>query len=313
MNLSIIIPCYNSEKFLSRTLQMLLNEKLDNTEIILINDGSTDQTAKIIRDYSCKTNRIKFIDKENEGVSKARNDGLSIAQGKFIYFLDSDDAIESGTIDFFNKLISENDDIDFFAFGYKSMRSNKVVKNYQNLSQDYKYFTSKEIQTLFFLKKINLNICSALFKNEILRENRLVFTNGVKIGEDVEFIIKYLKLIKKALYRSRLCFNYLLRDDSATQGYSSYSKAQFESFQLFKKLLSDNELQNEKNFFIANCYISNLYRYFISDLSDIELNKAFVENKAILRKYWKVNSMRALLLKFFNILPIKILLRIKKY
>ena len=92
---SIIVPIYNSEKYMNKCIESILNQTLTEIEIILVNDGSTDNSGKIIDNYAKKDNRIKVIHQQNSGPSVARNKGISTAKGKYIGFVDSDDYIES--------------------------------------------------------------------------------------------------------------------------------------------------------------------------------------------------------------------------
>ena len=96
MILSIIIPCYNSEKFIAKTINMLLRQDLSNCELLLINDGSTDGTLSVLQKYR-SIPEVVIINQVNKGVSEARNAGLLVAQGQYIYFLDSDDMLTAGS------------------------------------------------------------------------------------------------------------------------------------------------------------------------------------------------------------------------
>ena len=97
MILSIIIPCYNSEKFIAKTINMLLRQDLSNCELLLINDGSTDGTLSVLQKYR-SIPEVVIINQVNKGVSEARNAGLLVAQGQYIYFLDSDDMLTDGSL-----------------------------------------------------------------------------------------------------------------------------------------------------------------------------------------------------------------------
>lgn len=101
---SVIIPIYNAEKRIEKCLDSILNQKYDNIEIICVNDGSTDDTTRILEVYSNNDSRIIVINKENEGVSKARNTGIENATGKYIVFIDADDTIEA---DMIKRLVEE--------------------------------------------------------------------------------------------------------------------------------------------------------------------------------------------------------------
>ena len=91
--ISIIMPIYNADKFLAKSLDSILNQSFQEYELILLNDGSKDNSSAIAKEYAQRDKRITFIDKENEGVSKTRNRGIDICQGKYVMFVDSDDII----------------------------------------------------------------------------------------------------------------------------------------------------------------------------------------------------------------------------
>ena len=132
--LSIIIPCYNSEKFISSTLDMLIEQGLEGCEVIIINDGSKDNTSMIIHSYENRIQNCIIIDKENEGVSIARNIGIQKAQGKFIYFLDSDDSLtifEPSDIEYSQKKTSLKNPINIVIYIYVT-NVNKTNQNSQN-------------------------------------------------------------------------------------------------------------------------------------------------------------------------------------
>ena len=114
---SIIIPCYNSKKYIERCLNSILKDKLKEKEIILINDGSTDNTLEIIEEYSKKNKDIKIINQKNKGQSISRNNGLKEAKGKYIAFVDSDDWVEK---DYFYKLynFAEKNNSDYIYCDY---------------------------------------------------------------------------------------------------------------------------------------------------------------------------------------------------
>ncbi|MBR0519138.1 glycosyltransferase family 2 protein, partial [bacterium] len=126
--ISVIVPVYNVEKYLPECLDSIVNQTLKEIEIICVNDGSTDNSLSILREYSSKDNRIKIIDKENEGLEYTRKVGLDNATGKYILFCDSDDKYFSN--DVFEKLYNEiqknNSELMFFRFLYGNKESVKV-------------------------------------------------------------------------------------------------------------------------------------------------------------------------------------------
>lgn len=126
--ISIIIPCYNSEGFIAATINMLLQQDISECELILVNDGSKDNTLSILRQYETLHENIRVIDQLNQGVSVARNVGMLAAQGKYIYFLDSDDTLAEGALSHFKQVVMEQLDCQMFLFGYETRRMVGHVK-----------------------------------------------------------------------------------------------------------------------------------------------------------------------------------------
>ncbi len=116
---SIIVPVYNVENYLNRCLDSLINQSFDDIEIICINDGSTDRSLEILKDYEKKDNRVKIINKENSGVSNCRNKGIKVSNGEYIVFVDSDDWIDIDTYEIMmDNIIKYNADIAVSNINY---------------------------------------------------------------------------------------------------------------------------------------------------------------------------------------------------
>lgn len=318
--LSIIIPCYNSARFINKTLDMLIDQGLEDCEVIVINDGSTDETSKIVHQYSDRYEHIKIIDKENEGVSVARNTGLAYAQGKYIYFLDSDDYLEQGTLDFFRTMLYENKGHNLYCFGYCSRKDGKLLKDYSTSRFDGVVLTGELLTKEFFLKNFFVHICSCIYERKFLNDINLHFSKGVRIGEDVEFLIRSFSRVQTAFYSSRLCFVYQIRDDSAMQGYKTFSEAQFHSYEIRRDIcLSENFQKNEirlfSNFWLQNQYVSHLISYLKSDFVNSDVTNKFIKDYEYLRLPSICGAWRnTLAIKLFKILPIRLILNLlKKY
>lgn len=108
IKVSVILPVYNSEKYIATTLESLINQTLKEIEIICVNDGSKDNSIQILKEFEIKDERIKIIDKENQGVWKARMDGIKKAKGQYITFIDSDDYVKENFLERLYKSITEN-------------------------------------------------------------------------------------------------------------------------------------------------------------------------------------------------------------
>lgn len=194
IKLSIVIPIYNSQKFLSRCLDSVLDFPLRSMECILINDGSTDSSVDICEQYLQKDSRFKLITIDNGGVSTARNMGISKANGKYLFFLDADDYLNS---EGYNQLINAVESgYDFYAFSYYTLYDDQSTA--EELF-DFHGGLKTDLNTVYYLlfASSKLNTCwGKLMKTDIILENNIAFPAGMKTGEDAVFIINYIRYIK---------------------------------------------------------------------------------------------------------------------
>lgn len=315
--LSIIIPCYNTTRFIARTIEMLLHQDLSDCELILINDGSTDNTLSVLQKYESHPNII-VINQPNQGVSVARNVGLTQACGKYVYFLDSDDTLTEGSLNHYKQTLAIHPDCQLYAFGYETRRNGALGKKYVFPHWDDKEISGRILTQNFLSKKFCVHICSSIYERQFLIDNQLYFQPGVTIGEDVLFLLQTMFQVNKAYYSQRICFVYQIRDDSAMQGYKSYSRKQYRSQQLFQEFLlpiaqKQKDMSRFINFFLLYSYISNLRHYIKSSLKDNVLNTYFIEDAKIrYRKNFAGNIPYWLMMKFFILFPIKMIIKILK-
>ena len=189
---TIILPVYNCEKYISRCLESLIKQDYSNIEIILIDDGSTDNTAKICDEYRNKDSRITCKHINNEGVSNARNIGLKMATGDYVTFVDADDYVDSKTISSINKIIlSENVDIVKYGY-YKELNKIKIKNKFKTVTNKkiYKKSYKKLIEPYIFSTNDFGNVWNAFFNKEILKN--LIFDINLKYGEDRKFMMDSL-------------------------------------------------------------------------------------------------------------------------
>lgn len=184
--ISIIIPAYNAEKYIKRCLDSVIQIKYFNKEIIVIDDGSEDDTGDICDIYAQRYNEVKVFHKKNGGVSSARNMGLDIANGKYIFFVDSDDSVEK---DYVDKLSIMGDE-DFVQGGCKLISNDFLteVMTQEEISKDY---------ARYWLESPCVFVWSNCYKKQIIDEYKLRFDENVKIGEDARFNNSYLSVCKK--------------------------------------------------------------------------------------------------------------------
>lgn len=315
--LSIIIPCYNTSKYVGRTIEMLLAQDISDCELILVNDGSTDDTLSVLQNYNFAS-FITIVNQENKGVSVARNVGLSIAKGKYVYFFDSDDALTDGSLEYYKKVIRNNDDCTFFAFGYESTREGKVYKKYVYPHLDNRVVSGLFLVQSYLNKKFCVHICSCIFERNFLNYIQLQFPVGVTIGEDMLFLLQAMFEVEKAYYSKRMSYIYQIRNDSTMQGFTSYSFNQYRSHILLSKFLlpiaSHNpKLSNSIHFFLLFSYLSNLRYYLRSNLKSKDLNNYFVKDGNIrFKRNCTSNIPYWLAMKVAMLLPIKLIIKIFK-
>lgn len=209
--ISVIVPIYNVEKYLKRCVDSILNQTYKNVEIILIDDGSTDNSGKICDEYALKDTRIKVIHKENGGLSDARNAGLNIMTGKYVTFVDSDDYIDFKFIQtLFTNLKKCNADIS--CCNMQRFKTNKELRKYKKTRNGIEIFDSIEaLNYIFYQKKIDSSVCNKLFKENLFR--KIFFPNN-RYFEDLAIIYKVILKAKKIVYDNSNLYYYYQRKNS---------------------------------------------------------------------------------------------------
>lgn len=208
--ISVVVPIYNVEEFLEKCVDSILSQSYSNLEIILVNDGSKDNCLKICRDYELKDSRIVVIDKENGGLSSARNAGIDKATGKYIMFIDSDDYIEKTTVEkLYNNISSNGADISicnfFYSYKNENIRNNAILNTTIDDESKFSYLYGKySLQTIISWNK--------LYKRELFNEIR--YPDGL-IHEDQYIICDLLDKSKKINYMTdEFLYYYVQRDNS---------------------------------------------------------------------------------------------------
>ena len=212
MLISIIIPIYNVEKYLNRCLDSVMKQSFQDIEIILVNDGSTDNSDNIIKSYLFDE-RIKYIYQKNKGLSEARNTGLNIASGEYVLFLDSDDSIEPNTCYELSQVI-ERFEVDIVVFG------RYLIKDCIEKVRDPAYWGNNLLDGKEYLVQAKLNnrfsasACNRLYKLSFLRQRGLNFKSGI-VYEDLLFNFQCMIQGARVYVLNELLYNYYIgRNDS---------------------------------------------------------------------------------------------------
>ena len=254
--ISIIIPVYNGEKYIYRCINSIIesvNYCSDNIkkdiEIVIVNDGSKDKTGEIIKTFN-KYAYIKIIEKENEGVSIARNIGMKEAIGEYVTFIDSDDYVDNK---YFNILFKSIDNFPEFVIynGFYTVKDNKINKIDLNLKQEEKIKYNKLIVDLVD-QRLN-NVCSKLFRLDLIKKENIKFKPNLKISEDYVFIMDYIKHINEIYVDRQLPYYYVYNENGSKKIKENYLNNIFYVYRyLSLTILKENDEE------IYNIFLSRL-------------------------------------------------------
>ena len=194
MRYSVIIPVYNSEGTLRRCLDSLVRQQFSDYELLIINDGSTDGSDAICREYANTYSCVRYFAKENGGVSSARNLGLEQAEGEYILFVDSDDYVSQ---DYFALLSHtlESNAVDLLMFGYRNFGGVSTEWDTGEFYEDAETGIAKQISSVM-QQYLFSSLLSKAFKRQIIERNNIRFSNDLAIGEDQAFIFTYAMHIR---------------------------------------------------------------------------------------------------------------------
>jgi glycosyltransferase involved in cell wall biosynthesis len=309
--ISVIIPFYNVEKYLARCLDSVLGQTFKDYEIIVINDGSTDDSAKILADYALQDHRIKIINQTNQGQSVARNNGLKAAQGKYIYFLDSDDFIHPQLLEICYQFITKHN-ADWVTFQYdKKFRrdsrhyeargteaTQKVYKKYSDFSKIPFKITNNPLQ--FFGKKFGYKatnyVWERLYKRDLLKDAQFIPNIN---SSDTAFIINLYKKYPKTIFLKEPLYYYAHNPQSISNTKSKRPKKYIQDMQaVLRSIYETYKNSPEKEFaFVAREIVpkylkeqlkvikrapkaeqAKLYEIFTKELIDFD-NKKFIRLK----------------------------------
>ena len=206
--ISIIVPVYKVEQYLPKCIDSILSQTYQDWELLLIDDGSPDNSGKKCDEYAHKDERIRVFHKDNGGVSSARNLGLDYAEGDYVMFVDSDDWLSNDCLQTCVFELDKNK-LDALQFGFTSVTANnekQLVKISSSILDGEQY-----------IKHNNFNVCvgGGIYKREIIEENKIRFPLVLKLAEDQIFVFSFFKKTVRIKYLDRAMYYYLQRSDSA--------------------------------------------------------------------------------------------------
>ncbi|MEG0297884.1 MAG: CDP-glycerol glycerophosphotransferase family protein [Clostridium sp.] len=274
IKLSVIIPVYNAERYVENSILSVLNQKNKDIQIIIVNDGSTDDSFLICDKLRKKHKNIELYSQENKGVGSARNTGIKYAAGKYITFLDADDCIPRGVFNKVNKIISSSD-ADLFVGNIECFND---VRTWHLPYMNKIFNSSKESGSIKDLDQLHLtpSVCNKWFKSSVINENNIRFNEDINIGEDLLFVEEYYLKSHLIIMRQFDVYRYRLIN---TNSLIKKSDARFfENLLVLQKLIIN--LYKDNNEDDCSIILKRQVRFYIdsiclkiSKLSDKDLDE----------------------------------------
>lgn len=297
---SIIIPAYNVEEYLEECVKSLLSQTYKNYEIIIIDDGSTDQTYKVARNLSSDNKRIKLLHQRNQGVSVARNIAMKNAEGEYFIFVDADDVVAPRYVE---TLVTNLKTVDMVIVGFSSERKDIITES-----------ASKPI----YAKAVNVKediLCGTnydgylwnkIFRRSIIEKYKLEFRRNIVVWEDLLFVLEYLNKCKMILIFDDKLYFYRKREGSAV---NSTSIEKYKSKYVTVEYIKNNELANtiESKKRISLLYFETMFSFLNKCLSNGDCTSELVEilSKVNGRELLKNRSLKL----FFKYLYLRITIK----
>lgn len=282
MTVSVIIPVYNIADYLVNNLQSMIAQKENDVEFIYVDDGSTDDSSKILKQYKEKDARIKVITQENGGLSAARNRGMQEAAGEIVMFVDGDDSIAAGAIETIKQVFIENkldilltDEVRIDGEPVNSLQFSNIMTGMQLLLQNEVVYTG----------------CLYVYSRAFLQKNNLTFKPGI-LHEDMEFLPRALYYAKRVMKTNYRFYCRVKRDGSITKTRNiKRSKDLFFIASSLEQFFKEEELKREEEKFLFN-YCCELYLQgiHVGVINGFEIKDIFccaAERKRIIHKLWK--------------------------
>lgn len=306
---SVIMPVYNTGKYLKESAMSVINQSYDNLEIILVDDGSPDEAPEICDELSKRYTNVMSFHKNNGGLSDARNFGINKASGKYVFFLDSDDTIDSGAIyEMVDIAESEKSDVVFPDRYYKCLEgeSPKLCHLFEG---SYPTEPLSFATDIIIEKGCAWRSTAILYSAQVIKSNNCRFPIGYT-SEDVMFNLQFLSYAKKCSYIRKPTLNYLKRKGSITTSFNKdffktilYIDAQIEAF--FKR----NNLDTAENFAKRNSLLSRNYIVWLFSVfsKNSGLNKReikTIENTVFENERVKESLKTKMMIPFFDRKPL---------
>lgn len=238
--ISIVIPLFNVERYIESCLRSFENQKYKDFEIIIVNDGSQDNSVAIVENIIKKSKiKIKLLHQKNSGVSAARNTGIINAQGEFICFVDADDMV---TPEYLSKMFYEinRNNHDIVICDYEYVNEDCACNFINSANNHFQKISSSEALEKYLYRDISPGIWSIMIRTSLIKENKLFFSEGFRYSEDIEFIFKIMSYSRSIGITNDRLYLYRIRNGSAM---SLVDDKRLDGFELMQRLevFFDNE------------------------------------------------------------------------
>ena len=280
---SIIIPVYNVEKYIEKCIKSIMNQSYKNIEIIIVDDGSPDNSKYIIEELQNEDKRIKLISQKNSGVSIARNNGIKTASGKYIIFVDADDYLSSEYVEYMLSLITQ-DDCDF-AYSIKNYWFNGEE---QTTKLFKKVIYSDESSGLLLSPDVTVGCWNKIYKKCFLIKNNLYFRDDLYYGEGLNFIIRASLMANKIGIGNKKVYYY--RKNNMTSATTRYNNDKYHNG--LKSLKIIGNLIDLENDYVKSMYVLHLSTFYLGAIVQMIMNKKkkeFSNDYKIWKNSLKVN------------------------
>lgn len=217
MKLSIVIPVYNVEDYIRGTLDSIYNQKADEQlfEVIVVNDGTPDNSMDIVKEFTVVHSNLSIINQQNQGLSAARNAGIKVAKGEYIWVVDSDDCVAENSIAEALTILEKHHDIDMFCFDLYEKRGDNLMATSLFTKTSYQKYYGEVHDGYFYCRKLPTGVSQKfLFRRGFLQENHLEFTHGI-YHEDQDFLIRCYTKAKRILPLRKVWYIYNIRESGS--------------------------------------------------------------------------------------------------
>lgn len=323
MDISVVIPVFNTEKYLSTCIESVIQQERVSLEIILVDDGSTDSSPSICDNYASKYSNIRSIHIQNSGPATAKNVGLRLAQGNYVALTDSDDKMEA------NMLIKMIDaaykhNADIVCCNYKTIDEDGNLSYFKYTNQEYVLNHEEGLIHFFSKNKIYSQCWTKIYSRQMLYEHHIENISGLHTDEDIIFNIQSFSHAQKTIIIDEPLYEYTHRQNSLARGYFKKNISQYIDNRIKRIDITQNTVKNETENVKKWSVVNNIMYYneligrvalfpeFYSDQRIVRVFKYIKQNRKILNKYYRLCGFSWIGKSLISFLPRKIYMLYRK-